>query len=426
VETELAILAVLVAGYALIAGRLERFSVGPALVFVLIGIVLSDDVLGRISVEPAGEPVKVLAEATLTLLLFADASTIHLRALQKDARPVALLLMVGLPLTIVLGTAGALLLFPGISLGIALLIGASLAPTDAALGQAVVTDPAVPSRVRRILGVESGLNDGIATPIVFFALALATADASSGSGWVAEALIDLLVGVTVGVVIGLVGGWLLLLADAHRWTSSVSRRLFVLALAGACYLVAMVAGGNGFIAAFVGGLAFGRATRHEAAAAVRFTESQGSLLAIGVWAAFGLALAGNVITHLADPAVVVYAILSLTVIRMVPVSIALVRERFQPLTLLFMGWFGPRGLASIVFLVIAIEGLDHAGIAAGPLPAAMAWTVLLSIILHGLTARPFAARYGQRVASLPPGAPELEVTAEPRPTRHWWAGTESA
>ena len=149
--------------------------------------------------------------------------------------------------------------------------------------------------------MESGLNDGIATPVVFVALALATADASGGSGWVAEALVDLAIGVTIGVVMGLVGGWLLVFADRRRWTSSVSRQLFVLALAIACYLVAVAAGGNGFIGAFVGGLAFGRASRHEEASAVRFTEAQGSLLAIGVWAAFGLALAGDVLTHL-DPA----------------------------------------------------------------------------------------------------------------------------
>lgn len=423
-EAELAILALLVAGYALMADRLARFSVGPAFVFLVIGIVLSEDVLGRISIEPEAEPIKLLAEATLTLLLFADASTIRVRALQKDARPVALLLVVGLLLTIALGTAGALLLFPGVSVGIALLIGASLAPTDAALGQAVVTDAAVPARVRRLLSVESGLNDGIATPIVFFALALATADASGGSGWLSEAFLDLSVGIVVGVVMGAVGGWLLVLADRHRWTSSVSRQLFVLALAGACYLLAVTAGGNGFIAAFIGGLAFGRATRHEEAGAVRFTESQGSLLAIGVWAAFGLALAGNFLTHLGDPAAVVYAVLSLTVIRIVPVGIALVRERFQPLTILFMGWFGPRGLASIVFLVIALEGLDHAGVPTGPLPAAIGWTVLLSVVLHGLTARPLAARYGRRMASLPPGAPELEDATEPGPTRQWWTGTE--
>jgi sodium/hydrogen antiporter len=425
VEIELAILALLVAGYALMADRLARFSVGSAFVFLVIGILLSEDVLGRVPIEPGAEPIKVLAEATLTLLLFADASTIRVRALQKDARPVVLLLVVGLLLTIALGTAGALLLFPGVSVGIALLIGASLAPTDAALGQAVVTDPAVPARVRRLLAVESGLNDGIATPVVFFALALATAGASGGSGWLGQALVDLATGVTVGVVVGLVGGWLLVLADRHRWTSSVSRQLFVLALAGACYLLAVAAGGNGFIAAFVGGLAFGRVTHHEEAGAVQFTEAQGSLLAIGVWAAFGLALAGDVLTHL-DPAAIVYAVLSLTLIRMVPVGIALARDRLQPLTILFMGWFGPRGLASIVFLVIALEGLDSAGVPTGPLPAAIAWTVLLSVILHGFTARPFAARYGRRMASLPPDAPELEDMAEPEPTRRWWTGTEQA
>jgi len=423
VDVELAILALLVAGYALIAARLDKVSVGPALVFLAIGIVLSDDVLGRISLEPDAEPIKLLAETTLTLLLFADASTIRVRALQKDARPVALLLVVGLLLTIALGTVGALLLFPGVSLGIALLIAASLAPTDAALGQAVVTDPAVPARVRRLLSVESGLNDGIATPVVFAALALATADVSAGSGWMAEALTDLAVGITVGVLLGAVGGWLLVFADRRRWTSSVSRQLFVLALAIACYLLATAAGGNGFIGAFVGGLAFGRASHHEESSAVRFTEAQGSLLAIGVWAAFGFALAGDILTQL-DPAALAYAALSLTVIRMVPVGIALLRDRFQPMTVLFMGWFGPRGLASIVFLVIALEGLGEAGVPTGPLPAAIAWTVLLSVILHGLTARPLAARYGRRMASLPPGAPELQDTAEPRPTRQWWTETE--
>ena len=421
-QAEMAILALLVAGYALVARRLERFSVGPALVFVVIGIVLSDDVLGRITLEPEAEPIKVLAEVALALLLFTDASTIRMRALQKDARPLVLLLVVGLVLTIALGTVGAILLFPGISLGIALLIGASLAPTDAALGQAVVSDKAVPARIRRILNVESGLNDGVATPVVFAALALATADASGGSSWVAEALLDLTVGVTIGVVMGLVGGWLLVSADSRRWSSTVSRQVFVLALSIACYLVAVVVGGNGFIGAFIGGLAFGRASRHEEGSAVRFTEAQGSLLAIGVWAAFGLALAGDVLTHL-DPAALVYAVLSLTVIRMAPVAIALLRERFQLLTVLFMGWFGPRGLASIVFLVIALGGLEEAGVPPGPLPAAIALTVLLSVLLHGLTAGPFAARYGRRIGSLPPAVPELADTLEPRPTRRWWAGT---
>ncbi len=420
----LTIFLLVIAGYALIAARLDRLSVGPALAFVAIGFVLSDDVLGPVSVEPTTEPIKVLAEVTLTLLLFADASTIRARAVQQDAGHIARLLLVGLPLTIVLGTLAAGLLFPGISLGLALLIGAALAPTDAALGQPVVTNPAVPARIRRLLNVESGLNDGIATPFVFLALALATAEATGVSDWLAGALAETAIGVGVGLGVGFAGGFLLTLADARHWTSPVSRQLFVLALAGSCYLVSVSAGGNGFIAAFVGGLAFGRGSRRREEGAVRFTEVQGSLLAIGVWAAFGLILAGKVRSDLWDASSLGYAVLSLTVIRMVPVAIALAGARFRPSTVLFTGWFGPRGLASIVFLVIGLDGLAAAGVDSGPLSATVAWTVLLSVILHGLSAAPLAARYGRRMADLPSGAPELEGATEPRASRTSWAAEE--
>ena len=186
-SAELAIIALLVAGYALVAARLDRFSVGPALALVAIGILVSEDVLGPISLEPEAEAVKVLAELTLTLLLFADASTIRTSALRQDAAPVARLLVIGLLLTILLGTAAGLLLFPGVPLGIALLLGSILAPTDAALGQPVVTNPAVPVRIRRLLNIESGLNDGIATPFVLVALAIATAEGASLSGWLTDA-----------------------------------------------------------------------------------------------------------------------------------------------------------------------------------------------------------------------------------------------
>ncbi len=424
-EGDLALLALMVAGYALVAARLDRLSVGPSLVFMVMGIVLSEDVLGWVSLKPEAEPIKLLAEMTLTLLLFADASGIQPGALRRDAGTVGRLLIVGLLLTIAVGTLTAVVLFPGVPLGIAMLIGASLAPTDAALGQPVVENPAVPARIRRVLNVESGLNDGIATPFVFLALALATtAEATGGSGWLGGALADFAIGIATGVAVGLAGGFLMVAADDRHWTSPVSRKLLVLSLAAACYLVAVSAGGNGFIAAFLGGLAFGAATRQRGADAVRFTETQGSLLAIGVWAAFGLTLGGKIMTSLWDPAAVAYAVLSLTVVRMAPVAVALIGDRYRPLTVLFLGWFGPRGLASVVFLVLGLAGLDEAGVDPGPLPAAVAWTVMLSVILHGLSAGPLAARYGRRMASLPPGAPELEETVAPTASRTSWAGSD--
>ena len=422
--TDLALLGLLLAGYALVAARLDKLSIGPAIAFLVIGLVLSQEALGFVSFEPTTELVKLLAEAALALLLFADASQVPGKALRHDLQPILRLLLIGLPLTIVVGSVGAWRVVPGVSLGLALLIGSSLAPTDAALGQPVVTNPAVPPRVRRLLNVESGLNDGIATPFVFLALALAASEGTGQGGWLASALTDFAIGLAVGGVLGLAGGFLLDVALARGWASPASSRLFVLALAAACYLVAISLDGNGFIAAFVGGLAYGIGSRNREERAVRFTETQGSLLEIGVWTSFGLILAGEVRTDLWNANAMLYAILSLTAFRMVPVAAALLGSRFRLRTVLFMGWFGPRGLASIVFLIIGLDGLHEAGVDVGPFAAAVTWTVLLSVLAHGISAGPLAKRYGAWANSLSDRDEELADTQEPAPPRLAWAHEE--
>jgi sodium/hydrogen antiporter len=407
-ESGLALVAFLVAAYALIAARLERLSISSAFAFVVIGVLLSADFFGILPLEPEAESVKLVAEITLALVLFGDASSVDFQGLRRDAGPVVRLLVPGLLLTIVAGTVLALGLFPGITLGLALLIGAALAPTDAALGQPVITDERVPGRIRRILNVESGLNDGIATPVVYLALGLATAEATGSEGWVTDALLSGAIGAAAGIVVGAVGGLLLLAADRREWASPSSRQLAVLALSLGSYLVALALGGNGFIAAFAGGLAFGVATRQRAADAVAFTETQGSLLAIIVWTIFGITVGGSLIAGGLDLAAIAYAVLSLTVVRMVPVALALLGCRFQPSTVAFIGWFGPRGLASIVFLIIALEGLHGAGQETNVLVASIGWTVLLSVALHGLSAVPLASRYGVRIAAMEGDIPERE------------------
>jgi sodium/hydrogen antiporter len=414
-ESGLALIAILVVGYALVAGRLQRLSISSAFAFVLIGILVSEDFLGILALEPEAEAVKLIAEITLALVLFGDASSVDFRALRRDAGPVIRLLVPGLLLTIVFGTVLALGLFPGITLGLALLIGASLAPTDAALGQPVITDERVPARIRRILNVESGLNDGIATPFVYVALGLATAEATGSEGWIADAITSGAIGAVAGIVVGAVGGWLLVAADRRQWPSVQSRQLAVLALSIGSYLVALAFGGNGFIAAFVGGLAFGVATRRRSEDAVEFTEAQGSLLAIVVWTVFGITVGGSLVAGGLNLPAIAYAILSLTVIRMVPVALALLGSRFQLSTVGFIGWFGPRGLASIVFLIIALEGLHGAGQETDVLVATIGWTVLLSVILHGLTAVPLARRYGASIAATTGDIPEREPLGEPEP-----------
>ena len=423
---DLAVIALLIAAFALVAARLERVSIGSAMVFLAIGLLLSDHALGPISVLPEQAAIELLAELALTLLLFADASTLRTRALEQDWRILARLLGAGLLLTVGLGTLGAYFMWPEISFGLALLIGAALAPTDAALGQPVVSNPAVPARIRHILNAESGLNDGIATPIVFLAIGIATAEATDSASWFFDAIADVGIGVAAGVAVGAAGGFLLVLADARKWTSPVSRQLLVLALAIACYLVAVSFDGNGFIAAFVGGLAFGAGSKYREVAAIRFTEMQGSLLAIGVWAGFGLTVAGELLDGWPGIEVFLYAALSLTVIRMAPVALAMLGTGFRTSSLLFMGWFGPRGLASIVFLLIALEELEHAGVDTGPLAPAIAMTVLFSVVLHGLSAGPLAALYGRRAATFPPSAPEVQDASEPAPARTSWAGDAPA
>ena len=419
-EAGVALFVLLLAGYALIANRLDRASIGPAVFFVLAGLLLGPDLLGVLDIDVESSTTRELAELTLALVLFTDASTVDLAGLRRDAGLVGRLLGIGLLLAIALGGLVAWLVFPELPLVTALLIGAILAPTDAALGLPVIANPVVPNRIRRVLNVESGLNDGIATPFVLLFVALATAAAGSEGGHLTAALEETAIAVAVGVAVGVAGGLLLVAADRRRWTSELSRQIAVFALALGAYFVALAFAGNGFIAAFVAGLAFGGATRKGEAAAELFSETAGILLSIGVWVIFGATFVGPLFRDVQDVRPILYAILSLTIIRMAPVAVSLVGSGLALPTVAFIGWFGPRGLASIVFGILAIDALTPTG---GPIEIVartVGWTVLLSIVAHGLSASPLAARYGrwidarQRAAAEP--VPELEERSDMKPS----------
>ena len=424
-ETGVAALALVLAAYALIANRLDRLSIGPAMAFVVVGLVLGPLVLDVLPVGIESTTVRHLAEVTLALVLFTDASTVDVAGLRRDASLIGRLLGIGLLLTIAAGGVVGMLIFPELPLATVLLIGAILAPTDAALGLPVITNPAVPVRIRRILNVESGLNDGIATPFVLLFIALATAAGGEEGGHLEAAIVEIAIAAIVGSVIGAVGGYLLTVADERKLTSELSRQIVVLALALGGYFASVALGGNGFIAAFLAGLAFGAVTRHTEERAELFSETAGILLSIGVWTIFGATLVGSLISDAGDLRPILYAILSLTVIRMIPVAIALIGSRLALPTVAFIGWFGPRGLASVVFGILAIDALGDARSAASPLASTIAWTVLLSIVAHGSTAGALAARYGRWIAerqeSIPGPLPELEERTEMRPgTRSSW------
>jgi NhaP-type Na+/H+ or K+/H+ antiporter len=414
-DLAIGLLALLVAAYAMAAARLARWSVSAAFSFLVIGAIIGGAYAGLVTDGlPTGDVLGILAEITLALVLFSAASTIRLKRLEHDSVVVARMLAVGLPLTVGIGTVMALGLFPGITVGIALLIGATLAPTDADLGQQVVTDASVPARVRRVLNVESGLNDGIVAPLITVALALAIFGDVDGLSPLFDAVRELGLAAIVGIAIGGVGRWLLIRADLRRTATASSRQLATLALALAAYFIAHGLEASGFIAAFTAGLTFGMGLKERVESAVSFTEAQGTLLSILVWLVFGLAVVEEHVLGLSDPVVILYAALSLTLARMLPVAAAMVGSGFDRVSILFIGWFGPRGLASVVFVLLALEALDHAGVPSDPLGPVVAWTVVLSVVLHGFSARPLARRYGRFAEGLPSDAPERLGEGEPR------------
>ncbi len=403
------------AAYALVAARLDRLGITAAMTFVVAGTVLGPHVTGALMLaELDNGTILHVTELTLALLLFADASTVELTQAERDARPVARLLFVGLPLTIAVGALIAHAIFPAIGWAGAALLASLLAPTDAALGMAVVTDRSVPVRVRRLLNIESGLNDGIATPfVILFASILASEEGVQKGGWVFHAVDEVGLAVLAGVVVGFAGGTLLSLARRRNWTSSLSEELAVLALAVCSYAGSLTIGGNGFVAAFVGGIVFGAVTDRALHRATEFTETLSLYASFLVWFVFGALFVGSTFTSAISIAAIVYGILSLTLIRMAPVAVSLAGAGLRRETIAFIGWFGPRGLASVVFTLVTIETL-HGSTVADTIANAATWTILMSVVLHGVSARPLAAAFGRRSSTWPHDAPEQQSSAEPR------------
>jgi NhaP-type Na+/H+ or K+/H+ antiporter len=388
-------LAAVLFGWSILSDRLAARNLTGPIVFVVAGLLLANSSWGIVTVDVASSTVHVLAEVTLGLLLFADASKVPLAAARHDLRLTSRLLGIGLPLSIVGGAALAIGLFRDLPIALAGLVAAGLAPTDAALSASVIADERLPIGVRRVLNVESGLNDGIATPVVTFCIAsaatvLGIAGHHDEAGF--GALQQLAVGIGVGGGIALVGGRLLTIAHRRGWMQHGSRRLATLALALLAFQVAAEVGGNPFVSAFVGGLIFGAVVGSDNGEAVELAELGGSLLSLVLWFVFGAGFVLPAFEHL-DGRVVVYAICSLTVVRMVPVAIALLGAGQDRATVAFIGWFGPRGLASVVFALLAVEDLGNSDPRVLAAVHAIAITIAFSIVAHGLSARPLAGRY---------------------------------
>ncbi|WP_030926979.1 cation:proton antiporter [Streptomyces sp. NRRL S-646] len=422
------------AAYALGSRRLSTTPVTSAIVFTGCGILIGPAVLDIVGIEHDSAPLTALLEAALTLVLFTDAMTVRRRDLATGGFLPGRLLGIGLLLSIAAGWLLAWPLLPGLTAWELALVGVILAPTDAALGKSAMSDPQVPALVRAGLNVESGLNDGMVLPFFVVFLAAIPGTSYAHEGVAGTFWRSLLLSSALGLLVGGCGGRLLQAARARGWVAPEWRQVLVLAVAAGSYELAVITDGSGFIAAWVAGFAFGYALRRFPVATgteprsgddtSEFAENLAGLLASVSLMLFGAVLLGPTLQHLTWK-IVLYAVLSLTVVRMLPVAVSLLGSGLRPPTVAYIGWFGPRGLASVVLALLVVEehvpGTQEIG-------RVVAATVALSVLLHGVSAVALAERYGAwfrragaaagrelREGAVAPESPAL--SAGPRATR---------
>ncbi|MFH8623289.1 cation:proton antiporter [Streptomyces vietnamensis] len=431
-----AAVATVTAGYALVSRRLAGTVVTAPMVFTAFGVAIGPMGLDLLSLNHDSGGVLALVEATLALVLLTDAMSVRRRDLRTGGFLPGRLLGIGLPLTIGAGWLLAWPLLPGLTAWELALVGAILAPTDAALGKAAVSSPRVPPLVRSGLKVESGLNDGMVLPFFVLFLAALPGTTASQEGVAGTFWRALVLSTALGLAVGGFGGWLLRGARAKDWITDGWRQVFVLAVAAGSYALASVTDGSGFIAAWTAGFAFGASLRRgtpadtagdRAAEAASGTASEPSahddtsqlaerlaeFLASLSFLVFGAVLLGPTLQHL-DWRIVTYAVLSLTLVRMLPVALSLTGSGLAFPTVAYIGWFGPRGLASVVFGLLVVE--EHVpGVQL--LGRVVAVTIALSVVLHGMSAVVLTDRYDawhRKVAATRPllreGRPEEDDT----------------
>ncbi len=392
--------------YSLLSRRFEGTILTIPLVFTLAGILIFLVAPGQVRRDVESPVWLILAEVTYAIVLFNGATHVNLRVLRGEMQLPGRLIVIGLPLTILLGMLVAVLVLPELSLWEAGLLACILASTDTGLADLIVSSPRVPACIREALNAESGLSDGLIVPLFMLFISLIKADtAGPGSVFLRFAVQQIGFGIPIGVAIGFGGGWLLGLARRRGWASEPFQQIAMIALVPLCWILSKPIDTSPFIAAFAAGIAVQFGFREASAGLVEFSENEGRLLHMVVFYLFGMT-AGSALgkVHLAP---VLYAVLSLTLVRMLPVAVSMVGTRLSTASVLFMGWFGPRGLASIVLALVAAEQVPTAR--ESLLRLGLIATVLLSIFAHGLSAAPGIRLYARQVARLGADAPELEA-----------------
>ena len=377
--------------YSLFAKRIEKTVISGPFITIIVGILIGPLVLDLINLKIGSEGYRIIAELALALVLFNDAANTNIRELIKHISIPVRLLFIGLPLTIALGMFSGFIIFKGFSWIEIGILATLLAPTDAALGKPVVANPSVPSKIKESLNVESGLNDGICVPVLFFFIALFSAQTGEGLSFSFGLLLfaeEIGIGLIAGLATIFIMDKLVHYSENHQWISKSWKTVVIITLAFSCFTAAQLAGGSGFIACFTGGLLYSVINRKYKHELLEASEGAGDTLSMLTWFIFGsVVIAKNIRFFTWET--IIYALLSLTLIRMIPVLLALIKTGLPWKEKLFISWFGPRGLASIVFAIIIFDiGLPHKE----TIILTAICTILLSVISHGFTANPFIRR----------------------------------
>ena len=370
--------------YGLISKKVDASVISGPIIFVAFGLLIGPYGIGILRIGEGSQLIKIFAEITLALVLFTDASMAKVSVIKHNINIPRRLLLLGLPLTIVLGCLSAYLIFDEFSWVEAAILAIILAPTDAALGKAVVTNPKVPVKIRESLNLESGLNDGICVPFLLLCFAFVM-ESNAGYKILTHGFFIKAIGIgaIVGLSIAYLGVYLIKFFAKKGWLGVSMEKVMVISLTISIYSLSQVLGGSSFIACFIGGLLFGALAREHKKKLVLATEGVGDTMALVTWVLFGALIVGRLFNNI-DLEIILYTLLSLTVIRMLPVFLVLTGLNINTKTRLFMGWFGPRGLASIVFAVLALNlDLPHQA----TITLVVVCTILFSILLHGLSAK---------------------------------------
>lgn len=376
--------------YAMFSGRTDKTIISGPVFALMAGIVFGPILLHIAEINLNGEQYQLIVELALALVLFSDASNTNLMVLKRNRTLPIRLLLIGLPLTILLGTALGFMVFIDFSWLEIAILATMLAPTDAALGKAVVTNEAVPAKIREALNVESGLNDGISVPILYLFMAFFTSETDTDFGslqgfylFAEEIGIGLLAGLLITSIVLVIAHY----SNMHNWVTQTWKPIIIMALTISCFTAAQLLGGSGFIACFAGGFLYGTINDKYKLGShlIESVEGFGDSMSLITWLIFGAWIIPEYLNSF-DAYAALYAVLSLTIIRILPVLISLARTDLKMKERLFIGWFGPRGLATIVFAIIILDiSLPHAKI----ITTTVVYTILLSVVFHGITANPF-------------------------------------